>query len=161
MVAYETVAFATILTKEVLSMKSMNVISRCQSAYRAKMLPGDLCPCHHSLILSLCHHPGCSQDELAQDLCLNKSTVARALSQLEEKNYVLRSPDPSDKRRIIVQPTEQMLAILPEVKEIALRWNEEISSGIPEEELAVFRSVLLKMEENARNLVQKGDFAEK
>ena len=54
-----------------------------------------------------------------------------------------------------------MLAVLPKVKEIARRWNEEISAGIPEEELAVFRSVLLRMDENARNLVQKGEDPEK
>ena len=136
-------------------MKSMNIITRCQATYRAKMLEGDLCACHHSLVLAICRSPGSSQDELAKDLCLNKSTITRALSLLEEKGYVTRSPDPSDKRRTLVEPTEKMLSVLPEVRRITDEWNSSLAEGISEEDLVVFKSVLQKMEQNARNIIQK------
>ena len=136
-------------------MKSMNIISRCQTAYRAKMLEGDLCACHHSLVLAICRQPGSSQDELAKDICLNKSTVTRALSQLEERSYVTRTPDPADKRRTLVEPTKKMLAVLPQVRQITADWNRIISADIPEDELAVFQSVLKKMEQNARSAIEK------
>lgn len=136
-------------------MKSMNIISRCQATYRAQRLESDLCACHHSLVLAICREPGRSQDELAKDICLNKSTVTRALAQLEERGYVTRTPDASDKRRTLVEPTRKMLEILPEVRRITAEWNSAIAEGIPEEELAVFQKVLKKMEQNARETIQK------
>lgn len=143
-------------------MKSMNIISRCQAIYRAQRLDSDLCACHHSLVLAICHSPGRSQDELAKDICLNKSTVTRALAQLEERGYVIRTSDPSDKRRTLVEPTEKMLDIFPEVRAITAEWNTAISAGISDEELALFHKVLKKMEQNARNTIQKTeDNAEK
>ncbi|MBQ7875574.1 MAG: MarR family transcriptional regulator [Oscillospiraceae bacterium] len=143
-------------------MKSMNIISRCQAIYRAQRLDSDLCACHHSLVLAICRAPGRSQDELAKDICLNKSTVTRALAQLEERGYVTRTPDASDKRRTLVEPTGKMLDILPEVRAITAEWNSAISADIPADELAVFQSVLKKMEQNARNIIQKAeDNAEK
>lgn len=133
-------------------MKSMNIISRCQAAFRSRKLDADIGPCHHSLILAICRAPGRSQDELAKDICLNKSTVTRALAQLENLGYVERKPNPADKRQTLVEPTEKMLLILPKVKAVTAEWNSLIAEGISEEDMAVFRSVITKMEANARKI---------
>lgn len=143
-------------------MKSMNIISRCQSIYRTKKLNSDLCGCHHTFVLAICREPGRSQDELARDICLNKSTVTRTLTQLEERGYVKRTPNPADKRQILVNPTEKMLEILPKVKAVTTEWSDMISKDISEEELLIFQSVLHRMEQSAKELVQKiGDEQEK
>ncbi len=136
-------------------MKSLNVISRCQSIYRSRMLEADIGTCHHSLILAICRAPGRSQDELAKDICLNKSTVTRALTQLENLGYVERKPNPADKRQTLVEPTEKMLSILPKVRSVTADWNNIISSGISEEELDIFYSVILRMESNARKIIEE------
>ena len=138
-------------------MKSLNSISRCQSIYRTEALNArvgcELQACHHTFVLAICRAPGRSQEELAHDICLNKSTVARALTQLEERGYVLRKPNPNDKRELLVYPTDKMLAVLPTVRDIASRWNTLITRDISEEELAVFHDVLLRIEKSARELV--------
>jgi len=138
-------------------MKSLNSISRCQSIYRAEQLPCDLCACHHTFVLAICRNPGRSQEELSRDICLNKSTVARTLTQLEERGYVLRIPNPNDKRQLLIYPTNKMQSILPEIRSITSKWNDLISDGISPEEMAVFESVLHRMEQSARMLVQSGE----
>ncbi len=135
-------------------MKSMNIISRAQSQYRTKKL-SDLPGCHHTLVLAICREPGRSQDELARDICLNKSTVARSLDRLEEQGYVIRHSSKSDKRRTLVEPTEKMLSLLPEVRRVTEEWNSLISEDIPKEELEVFRSVLERMERSAKSAVER------
>lgn len=137
------------------SLKSMNVISRCQSIFRTKKMGEELLACHHSFVLSICRLPGRSQDEIAKDLCLNKSTVTRSLAQLEAAGFVERIPNSSDKRQTLVYPTEKMLSVLPRVREVTVTWNKLISEGIPEEELAVFNSVIAKMEKNARKAIDE------
>lgn len=136
-------------------MKSMNMISRCQSAYRGQRMSGELLPSHHAFVFAVCNGPGRSQEELAEALCLNKSTVARALTWLEEHGYVKREPSDEDKRRLLVYPTDKMLSALPEVKEIASDWNAILCDGISEDELAVFESVLSRIEKSARAAISK------
>ena len=135
-------------------MKSLNNISRCQSIYRLdKIACPDLAACHHALVLTICRVPGWSQEELARDLCLNKSTVARTLNQLEERGYVMRTADKDDKRRLLVYPTEKMLAVYPTVRRVTTEWNDMLEKDISAEELAVFHSVLQRMELRAKDIV--------
>ena len=135
-------------------MKSLNIISRCQSAFRTKKMEGEPAGCYHSLILAISRGPGRSQDELAKDICINKSGVARALASLEAEGFVSRRPDPINKRKTIVEPTDKLISVLPKIRETTAEWNRLVSLGISEEDLAVFESVILRMENNARQIIK-------
>lgn len=137
-------------------MKTLNNISRAQSVFRAEKLKG-VCPSHHSFILAICKNAGKPQEELAKELCLNKSTVARVLTQLEEKGLVKRVANEEDKRQFLVYPSEEMLSLVPTVREISKEFNSLILDGISEEELTVFYSVLSKIEETAKQIAMKSE----
>ena len=137
-------------------MKMLNNISRSQAIYRnSKISADDLQASHYSFVLAICRVPGRSQEELARELCINKSTVARNLTYLEEKGYILRSPIPKDKRQFSVFPTQKMLDVLPEVKKASNEWMVLLSEGIPNKELEIFDSVLERMESRAREIIEK------
>lgn len=137
-----------------LFMKSLNNISRSQAVFRhSKISADDLHPAHYAFAIGICKNPGRSQEELARELCLNKSTVARALTVLEERGYVKRESLPTDKRQFAVHPTEKMLAVLPEIRRASREWVDLLSEDIPEEELEVFNSVLERMEQKARRII--------
>ena len=137
-------------------MKMLNNISRSQAIYRHnKVSVNDLQGGHYAFVLAICRRPGRSQEELARELCLNKSTVARNLNCLEEKGYILRTPLPNDKRQLSVYPTEKMLAVLPEIKSASEEWMSLLSEGIQEEELMIFNSVLERMQSRAREIIGK------
>ncbi len=137
-------------------MKILNNISRSQAIYRhSRISAADLQTGHYAFVLAICRAPGRSQEELAQELCINKSTVARNLNCLEEKGYITRTPLPNDRRQFSVYPTEKMLAVLPEIKKASGEWITLLSEGIAEEELAVFSSVLERMQERAREIIAK------
>jgi len=137
-------------------MSSINVISRCQTVYRSAELPGELSGAHHMYVYAICAKPGRSQEELAKDLHLNKSSVTRAITLLSERGFVRREQDGLDKRVIRVYPTEKMLDVLPRVRETSRKWNELISEGISEEEMEVFCSVLAKITERAKSITEDG-----
>ena len=137
-------------------MKLLNNLSRSQAVYRrVKVSADDLMTGHYAFVLAVCREPGRSQEELARELCLNKSTVARNLNCLEERGYISRTPLPNDKRQFSVYPTEKMLAVLPEVKDASAEWMTLLSEGIPEDELDIFNSVLERMQERAREIIEK------
>ena len=135
-------------------MRNMNHITRCQAIYRAERLSElGLTGAHASFILAIARMPGVSQEALARDLCLNKSTVTRTLAYFEECDYVTRRPSSEDKRAMHVYPTAKMMKILPRVREVTREWSDLLSEGIDEGELSLFLSVITKMESRARELV--------
>lgn len=137
-------------------MKMLNNISRSQAIYRhSRIASGDLQSGHYAFVLSICREPGRSQEELAKELCVNKSTVARNLNYLEEKGYITRTLLPQDKRQFSVYPTDKMLAIFPALKAVSLEWMKLLSEDIPENELAIFDSVLSRMQKKAREIIEK------
>lgn len=137
-------------------MKTLNNISRCQSLYRSSKLGAEgICSCHHSFILCISRLPGRSQEELAKELCLNKSTVTRALAHLEKHGYITRQSNPADKREFLIYPTDKMQDVLPRVRQITKEWNESIVSGIDEKELEVFHSVLERIEKKAKEKISE------
>ncbi len=137
-------------------MKMLNNISRSQAIYRhSRISASDLQTGQYAFVLAICREPGRSQEELARELCINKSTVARNLNSLEEKGYISRTPLPNDKRYFSVHPTEKMLAVLPEIKAASREWMTLLSEGISEEELEIFDSVLARMQERAREIIAK------
>lgn len=137
-------------------MKMLNNISRSQAIFRhGRISANDLQSGHYAFVLAICREPGRSQEDLARELCVNKSTVARNLNYLEEKGYISRKPLPNDKRQFSVFPTEKMLGILPEIKTASIEWMELLSEGIPKDELDIFDSVLSRMQEKAREIIEK------
>jgi DNA-binding MarR family transcriptional regulator len=137
-------------------MGMLNNISRSQAVYRKHRISADdLQTGHYAFVLTICRKPGRSQEELARQLCVNKSTVTRNLNYLEENGYISRNSLPNDKRQFSVYPTEKMLAILPELKQASAEWTALMSEGIPQEELDTFHSVLQRMQEKARAIIEK------
>ena len=141
-------------------MKMLNNISRSQAIYRhGRISAEDLQSGHYAYALAICRQPGRSQEEIARELCVNKSTVTRNLNYLEEKSYIERKPFPNDKRQFSVFPTQKMLDVLPEIRNASMAWMTLLSEGIPQEELDIFDSVLERMETRAREIVEKQEEA--
>ena len=137
-------------------MKMMNNISRSQAVYRhSKITADDMQSAHYAYALAICREPGRSQEEIAQELCVNKSTVARNLNCLEDKGYITRQPLQNDKRQFSVFPTDKMLSVLPEIRSASVEWITLLSEEIPQDELEIFNSVLNRMQEKARYIIKK------
>ena len=139
-------------------MKMLNNISRSQAIYRQRRISApDLQPSQYAFVLTVCQAPGSSQEEIARELCLNKSTVARSLTALEENGYIKRELLQNDKRQFAVYPSQKMLAALPEVKAASSEWMALLSEDIAPDELSVFNSVLERMQRKAREITKKQD----
>ncbi len=136
-------------------MKMLNNISRSQAIYRhSKISADDLQSGHYAYVLAICREPGRSQEDIAKELCVNKSTVTRNLNYLEDKGYISRTPLPNDKRQFSVFPTKKMLEVLPEIKTASIEWMALLSEGISNEELDIFDSVLRRMQDKARTIIE-------
>ena len=132
-------------------MRQINVISRCGARYRTeKFRPLGLCAPHHSYILNVCTHPGISQEQLAEHICVDKSNVTRQLARLEEGGYVERRQNPADRRSVLVYPTQKALDALPEVRKTVTEWNDYLLSDLTEEERETLSALLDRLSARAK-----------
>ena len=136
-------------------MKTLNNISRSQTEFRRARLHADVSPAYYAVILTVNSHPGFTQDAIAKEICVNKSTVARRLDWLEDNGYVTREVGSEDRRCLFVYPTDKCKEIVDKLKVIAKEWNAVLTDGISDEEYEVFKSVLSRMEERAKSLIKE------
>lgn len=139
-------------------MRMVNILSRCQALYKAERLRGEeLSPVCYNYVLPVCHHPGMSQEQLARHVCVDKCSVTRHLSRLEEGGYVERRPSETDKRATLVYPTGKLEDMLPKVREVNREWSDYILEGLSEEEIRQFEETLLKIARRAKEYVNSKD----
>lgn len=130
--------------------RDITEIARCGVQYRSdKLAPLGLKSCHASYLTEICEHPGISQDKLARRICINKSNVARQVAVLEEDGYITRMPSEADKRVMELYPTEKTLALMPQLKQILLCWEDCITHDLSDEEREQITTLLVKMKARA------------
>ena len=115
-------------------MRSMAAISRCANQYRTKELSALGLKGNQSIyLLQICRHPGLTQDQLARNLTMDKSAVARQLTCLEELGYVRRETTANDKRVLLVYHTQKAQDALPEIHRVLRAWEDLITADLSQE----------------------------
>lgn len=108
------------------------------------MYPGQ----YHLLNLLSKYEKGLNQKDIGKNLFIKPSSVNQIIVKLEQMNYITRLVDPSDKRVLIVTITNSGKEILEKGREKLSHIQHLMKKGIPEEELAQFDKVALRMKEN-------------
>jgi MarR family transcriptional regulator, 2-MHQ and catechol-resistance regulon repressor len=83
-------------------------------------------------------------NELAGDLCLDKSTASRVVATLERKGYVARTPHPRDARAVLLTATAS-----------GKRLVERIRGDLVEEKKALLAEFPEEVRESAAELIQR------
>ena len=137
--------------------RDLTYIGRCGSQYRnEKFEPLGLTGRQAGSLLTICHDPGISQEQLGKRVVLNKSNITRQLAFFEEHGYVTRTVSPTDKRVMQLYPTEKTLQILPQIRQIYRDWREYLLADMTQEEQALLESLLVRIKDRARQWIEGG-----
>ncbi len=86
-----------------------------------------------------------TQEQLAQRLHVNRSSVTRQLTLLEKNGFITRQRSADDKRAVEVYPTEKMQRALPIVRDTFLRWRLALTEGLAAQELELLETLLERL----------------
>ena len=93
----------------------------------------------------------------ARDVCslrgIKSGIASVSVEMLIENGLLTRTPDPADRRKHRLVPTEQAAAVIEAGREMQRQFASALRRGIAEEELATMERVFGKVEEN---LIQLG-----
>ncbi|HJB24944.1 MAG TPA: MarR family transcriptional regulator [Candidatus Jeotgalibaca pullicola] len=135
-------------------MRYINRTARLSTLYRnEKLKEYGLTGIHHTYILNICRNPGISQEKLAKMIYVNKSSVTRQLARLELKGYVKRIPSTSDKRELLIYPTEKTNEVYPIVADLLNEWNDGILEDFSLEEKEILLRSMQKIMQKAKIMV--------
>lgn len=90
--------------------------------------------------------------ELSKQTGLAKTTLTSMLDRLESSGHIERTPDPSDRRTVLIRLTENARALRPKYDAVSARMNEIFYGGFSDAEILAFETALGKILEN---LVEK------
>lgn len=132
-------------------LKNLNTISRGTNFYREERLKEyGLTGCQVKYLFAVARVEGVSQDELARELLVNKSNVARQMAALEEAGYIRREQSPSDKRVYGVWLTQRARDLMPVIRAVNEEWKNILCGGLTAEERDNLALLLGKLVDNAR-----------
>jgi DNA-binding MarR family transcriptional regulator len=101
-----------------------------------------------SMLRALWAQDGITQSELTDRLQRCPSTITKMVQRMEKAGFVARKPDPGDERLSRVYLTDAGRDIQSQVEEIWCAFEEEAFAGLSEEELDVFRDLLVRVWRN-------------
>ena len=96
-------------------------------------------------LIQLYKKDGISQEELSENLNIDKGTTARAIKKLEEENFLIRVKDEQDKRAYKIYLTEKSKEMRVKVSKVLNEWDMMISENLSEEEKENLLSILKKI----------------
>jgi len=141
-------------------MRQISITYRCAMRFRERELADTgLAGCQTPYLTTLYRHPGISQEEMARALNVNKSSVTRQLAVLEDKGYIRREPSPTDKRILLVYPTEQALELKERLFRCYHDWNRYLTQDFTDEEQALLSKLMVRIAARAEDYVKGGDCA--
>ena len=130
---------------------NMNLLMKYAKAYGHERIRGlGMSDTEHTICTFLFGHAGVSQDDVADALRLDKTTVARALLTLEDKRMVVKRQNPENKRKNLLYLTDAGRESIADVVGLYDRWLFDISTCLTPSEQAQFDEYCARLLEAAK-----------
>ena len=83
--------------------------------------------------------------ELTKLFKVSKGYTAKLLRRFEDKGWITREEDPSNRRKKIVNLTPEGVKKTDELIAILDTWEDKVSSGLSDVEISVLKNLLFKL----------------
>lgn len=117
---------------------------------RTKMEPFQIAPEQNLILLLLLERDGLTQNEIAEHLDKDKTNIARMVSSLEKKGFIIRISSQQDRRYVRVHISEKGKDLCDQIRPLLEEVNEQVSKNISKEELIMLDPILHKIYKNVQ-----------
>jgi len=137
-------------------MHSLNIISRCTQMQRTQKLKSlGLCGGQVPYLHKLYRNPGMTQEELSKSLYFQKSSVSRAISNLEKLGFVERRPCEADRRCLRIYPTQKTADVMPLIQSVMTEWKSYLLEDLTDDERETLAAIMTHVSERAQSYIQR------
>jgi MarR family transcriptional regulator, organic hydroperoxide resistance regulator len=129
--------------------RALGRVTRLHRAAAGELLKSTgLYPGQELLMMHLWEMGAVRQADLIDTLGVDPSTVTKMLQRLQRTGNIVRTPDPADRRAVLVEATKTSSALRPEIQEAWKTLEQRTVAGLDPAERAELRRLLEKVELN-------------
>ena len=126
-------------------------INRWAQGYVARRTNNaQLTPSQIQALRHITYHNVMSQQELVEDMGVDKAAVTRLVAGLEELGYVTRTPDPKDRRAKLIRATEAAMQVKDDVVALEEAYYNWLLEGLSPQERENFAGYMDRLLQRAR-----------
>jgi DNA-binding MarR family transcriptional regulator len=92
-----------------------------------------------------------SPSELGQRLIVTRATVTGVVDSLERRAFVRRTPNPADRRGLLIEITPQGLDVLARLRTLIHRHEKEWLAVLSDDELRAYISLLHRIQDSVQS----------
>ena len=96
-------------------------------------------------LMCICDHEGMSQEQLSEELWINKGAVARAVRKFEEDGYITRIVSKKDRRQYGLYPTEKTKRAYHTIRTVEAEWEGYMTRNLSAGEKKTLDALLEKL----------------
>lgn len=104
----------------------------------------DLTAAQAVVILIVCDFQALTQDEITKRLSLDKSVIAKTVTKLEEREFLVRTTNAKDKRTYDIRLTQKACEVYPFLKEQVELSFRRMTEQMTDSEREEFKRLLMK-----------------
>ncbi len=101
-------------------------------------------------LLELYNEDGKNQEEISENIKIDKTTTTRAIKKLEERGFIYRIKDENDKRANKIYLTEKGYEVKDKIFLVLEQWNKKIGETLTKDEEETLRNLLEKVSDNIK-----------
>ena len=113
----------------------------------------DISGAQWKVIVTLAISDGLNQKEAADFLSLDSSTLVPVLDKLEKGGFIIRRPDPKDRRNNRIFITKKSESVIDLIVDTILKLRRNVYKGISTQDIEITKKVLQKVTENAESFI--------
>lgn len=111
---------------------------------------GELNPTEFAICVYVMYYPGTSQNSIVMTFDSHKTTIGKALKNLEDKGYICRKTNPDDRRKNEVYLSTFGMGKFSRVVEVQNEWETALEATLTKEERDDFHRICAKLCDEAR-----------
>jgi DNA-binding MarR family transcriptional regulator len=115
---------------------------KAHADFKKRLRPYDLTNMQHLVLEGLWYREGMTAAELCKTLILDKATMSGVLERMVEAGWILKKPDPKDRRVQRLYPSEKASSMKAKLITERKKANEELLSRFTPEERIVLKRLL-------------------
>lgn len=121
------------------------LISSYGSYYESNFKDRDLTLKEFSILLRIRFQEVATQHDLVKLFNVSGAYIAKLLRKFEDKNYIVRKEDPENRRKKLVEMTDEGTKKTDEIIEIIQNWENKVTASISEDEIKTLKEILFKI----------------
>jgi DNA-binding MarR family transcriptional regulator len=115
---------------------------KAHSTFKKRLIPYGLTPIQHLILEALWLEDGQSAGDIGKKLVLDAATLSGVLDRLAAGDWIIKEPDPDDKRMVRIYLTEKVKSLRLSLAEERNQANDEILHNLNLEEKVLLKRLL-------------------